>query len=146
MDVVRYSVAGARLYGDVIKEVFEDELGPDLISAVPRVPSKMLYNLRDRVREYGHTARVPAKEVFHLRPFVPIDHRIDVQNTERVPAHGFQLRYWRDFKHPDLEGVQTRALTQHLLYCHSVAISNQLALITDLFLPELIHREPETRQ
>src|SRR5260370_1150475 len=53
------------------------------------------------------------------------------------PAHGFKTRYWADLDSPDHQGLQARVLSQHLLYCHSVAISNQLSFILDFFDPFL---------
>jgi hypothetical protein len=120
---------------DVIQDVFEEDLTPDLIGAIAdrnKVPQAKLSEFGQHLRCFADGRRAPPIKYDHLRPYIPVNHL----RSYGADLSGIRLRYYGDDL-DDLSYVHSSvdAISQYLLYCHSVAIDNTLAFTLDWFDP-----------
>ena len=117
---------------DIIRNTFKEDLNPDLIAAIAdreKTPREKLRELSQALRTFAREARAPDLAQDELRPYIPIN-LYSFTHT----STGVRLRYYGgDLDDP--KGIESSvdALSQHLLYCHSLAIDNSLSFILDFF-------------
>lgn len=124
---------------DIIQEVFEEDLGPDLIIHVSDLSPARLYKFQERYSEFARAFHLPPKRGDHLRPFVT---STALHYAKQI--YGFPLSD-RDFDLPETAGLQEDTIKQHLLYCHSLAVLDPLPYFLDFFRPSQADKQARIR-
>ena len=110
----------------LIESVLGDELTPDSMVTIQKKPHDFFCKLKKVHEELERNYTLPELRPDEVRPYVPIIH----QGTQ---FSGITLSYYGDFDSIASAETATDSLTQHLLYCHSIAVDNPLAFMLDYF-------------
>lgn len=118
----------------VIEEVFQSELCPDLVDIVQRAPDRQFAKLTEAVEEfcYSDPAVGIPREQGELRPYFSSHYRRNRYADWVVRGIGIDRRTFDDVEHV---WTAIDSLKLRLLYCHSIAIDDPGSFIMDLFRP-----------
>jgi hypothetical protein len=119
-----------------IEDAFGDALGPDLIAGLPAWSEARLIEARERYLGSARQLVPPLLAPGHLRPYVPIAASLV---ATPIRGHGHEVPLSRTaglfLAHAAMGFTESEylspALTQLLLYCHSVALEDFVAAAMD---------------